>query len=339
MAYNITSAATRGRINVTAGPTLGLDPNQWLVNRDNGYMNLPTFSVNQDEQGAIEVYWNEFQGNYTAGISRYFMAFSTLSVPTQITSATLYVYFSGVVDNNIMIVEATAPTTTENISSGDFKAITGYNNGESMQGNTTNYIDNISGLASAQWNAIPLNSNALNAFNGQPEVRLALVDYDYDYSYQSPPMGASIYTGISISGTEPYLVVETGLGQYVLSISPGATSKVNSVPQSNIKLVNRVAFYQFYRTPIGGSNNIGTNPSCSYDFNGTDPLFAAKSLASLSTGDIVYIDSALTLPYNGGNLYFGLNENIGGEGTYWTGDLYEISAEGVIGDTSENCSF
>jgi hypothetical protein len=338
MAYNITSAATRGRINVTDGPTPGLDPGQWLINRDNGYMWLPEASVNIDEQGAIEVYWNEFQGNYTAGISRYFMAFSTSIVPTQITSATLYVYFSGNLDNNIMAVEATAPSTTVDISEADFKAITGYNNGESMQGNTTDYIDNPL-FPSGGWNAIPLNANALSAFNVQPEIRVALVDYDYDYSYQSPPMGASLYTGISISGTEPYLVVETGLGQYVLSISPGATSKVNSVPQSNIKLVNRVAFYQFYRTPIGGSNNIGTNPSCSYDFNGTDPLFAAKSLASLSTGDIVYIDSALTLPYNGGNLYFGLNENIGGEGTYWTGDLYEISTGGVIGDTSENCSF
>jgi hypothetical protein len=293
MAYNITSATTRGRINVTAGPTLGLDPNQWLVNRDNGYGNLPTFSVNQDEQGAIEVYWNEFQGNYTAGISRYFMAFSTSSVPTQITSATLYVYFSGNLDNNIMVVEATAPSTTVNISPADFKAITGYNDGESMQGNTTDYIDNISGLASAQWNAIPLNANALNAFNEQPEVRLALVDYDYDYLYQSPPLNAEIYTGISISGnptTEPYLVVETGLGQYVLSISPIATSKVNSVPQSNIKLVNRVSYYTSYRTSTAGCN---TEP---VDI----PIYTLKPTQSVVVDDYVFTNPALTTAFQGG---------------------------------------
>lgn len=293
MAYNITSAATRGRINVTEGPTPGLDPGQWLGNRDNAYFNLPTVSVNQDEQGAIEVYWNEFGGNYTAGISRYFMSFSTLSVPTQITSATLYVYFSGNVDNNIMIVNANKPSTTVDISVADFKAIDGYNDGASMLVNTTNLIDYpLSPFGG--WNGITLNANALNVFNGQPEVRLALVDYDYDYLYQSPPLNSSIYTGISISGTEPYLVVETGLGQYVISISPGATSKVNSVPQGNIKLVNRVSYYTSYRPSVSGCLDNPLNI----------PMYTLKPTNSVVVNDYVYTDPALTTVFQGGGAYW-----------------------------------
>jgi streptogramin lyase len=180
------------------------------------------------------------------------MAFSTLSVgQNQITSATLQVHFTGDGDHDIMVVEATAPSTTTNISAADFKAISGYNNGGSMSGNTTDYISTPVAPTNG-WNAISLNANAIEAFNSGQEFRIALVDYIYDYQYLPPPLNSLIYTGIIISGNlEPYLVVETGtpgLGQYVLSISPESYSNVNSVPQGNIKLVNRLEVPAGYQT-------------------------------------------------------------------------------------------
>jgi hypothetical protein len=352
MEYNITSATTRGSILVEDSDSFGeqFDQNQWLSNRDNGYGNLPIARVNQDVQDSIGASWNNFTfGNWRAAISRYFMAFSTMDsgFTTQITSATLWVHFGGDLANNIMVVQADKPSTTTNISAADFFQISGYNTGGSMSGNTTDYIATPVAPTDG-WNAISLNANAIDAFNTQPDIRLALVDYNYDYLYLSPPTDSILYTALNISGTAPYLVVETGtpgLGQYVLSISPGATFKVNSVPQGNIKLVNRLevpAFYQFYRTPIGGSDNVfETNPGCAPPYEVTEPLFAAKSLAALSTGDIVYTNSLLTFPYNGGGLYFGLNQTQAypASGTYWDGGLYEISTEGVIGDTSASCGF
>ena len=330
MVYTITSAATRGRITVQTSRQ-GLNQNQWLYNRDdgyqplsdNGYQTTQDVSVNWDEQGAIEVYWNEFGGNYTAGISRYFMAFSTLSVgQNRITSAKLWVYFSGNIDNNIMVVQAEAPSTTEDITGFDFKAITGYNDGDSMLNNTTDYIATPVAPTDG-WNAIPLNANAIEAFNSGQEFRIALVDYDYDYQYQSPPLDSQIYTGITISGTEPYLEVETGtpgLGQYVLSISPELYSKVNSVPQGNIKLVNRLEVPDpelpavYYPITLDTTNKSYTSAKyASYIHNNYD-----VSPGSFPSNDSRFI-----------NLYASSNPIVVGTTIYSdnTGSLYVIEGE------------
>ena len=79
--YNITSAATRGRVTVTnllAGAAAG---GEWLANRDNFPANVPTTSVNTNDTAGVQASWtSNGGGGNRSTCSRYYMAFNTLSV-------------------------------------------------------------------------------------------------------------------------------------------------------------------------------------------------------------------------------------------------------------------
>ena len=126
----------------------------------------------------------------------------------------------------------------------------------------------------------------------------------------------------------------TGLGQWVQSINPTGTSTIINVPKSSIRLVNCVGSWVVYRSASGAEPN---DPAfCTWYFNGT-ALYASKPFAQLTTGDIVYTDYALTAPFNGNNLYYGLNL-AASSSAGWPGDNYQINTIGVIG-SHNSCGF
>ena len=255
--YTGTSAATRGSVYVAGTPVPSPSPT-WLDEaRDNLNLIAPSPVVNSDFNEAVEASWVTLvapnpsppplgtPGSYQAVCSRYFAAFSTLGVPTYATSIQLYIHTITSADNDLRIVKAEAPSTTVDIDGGDYKAITGLTGGTGMGGLVTDYYTG-EVTPSVGWNAIPLNANAINDFNSQPELRIAVVDSTYDYNYTEPTLPSIQRTGISsLAPFSPYLLVETGIGQWVLSINPSLAAKVNPVSQANIKLVNRVGQFDF----------------------------------------------------------------------------------------------
>jgi hypothetical protein len=241
--YTATSATTRGSVTVTGTPVPSPSPS-WLDEaRDNVNLILPSPTVNTDFDGAVEASWIQPSpaADYTAVCSRYFAAFPTTGVPTQATSIQLYVHTRTSADNDLRIVKASAPGTATNINAANYKAIPGILDGTGMAGLVTDYYNGVVTTPSIGWNAIPLNATAISDFNSQPELRIAIVDSTYDYNYTEPTAPSIQRTGISAGVTSgPYLLVDTGINQWVLSINPSVTSKVNPVPTANIKLVNRV---------------------------------------------------------------------------------------------------
>jgi hypothetical protein len=242
--YNLPSYNTRGSVvgNYT-GPTPSPSPTDWetIVRPSPTGIDV---TVNTTDSQAIRASWvgptpSPSPDYYTGYCGRYFATFSTTGVPTQANSITLYVHILTVADNDLRVVAASAPGTGTNISSGDYNSILGLDNYLPMSGNVTDYVDS-EYTPSIGWNAIPLNATAINDFNSQPELPLAIVDSAYDYNLTSPALGAINETGISAGTSGPYLLVETAIEQRVLSINPNVMAKVNPVPTANIKLVNRV---------------------------------------------------------------------------------------------------
>jgi uncharacterized delta-60 repeat protein len=253
--YNVTSATTRGSVYVNGTPVPSPSPT-WLDEaRDNLNSIGPSPVVNNDFDNAVEASWVTLvapnpspppgtPGSYQAVCSRYFAAFSTASVPSPALSIQLYVHFRTNAENELRIVKASAPSTTAGVTGGNYKAIPGLTNGTGMGGLVTDYTGPLPSPPLG-WNAIQLNANAVNDFNSQPVLQLAIVDSAYDYGYVEVPPFTVQRTGISAGTSGPYLLVETGLGQWVLSINPSLAAKVNPVSQANIKLVNRVAQLNF----------------------------------------------------------------------------------------------
>ena len=347
MSYNITSAATRGSVKLVSGPFPSPAGGEWTFTRDNAYLDIPSATVNSNDVTAIRAALTGSGGGYNARCNRYFMVFDTTSVPTQANSITLYVYCQTSVTSNFMVVRASAPGTGTNISGSNYKAIPGLLDGASMNTNATPYtaIPAVPGPSpspspmpvtpSLGWNAITLNSTAADDWNSGNTFAVALVNYEYDYLYFDPLPGEDAVTGISVGANAPYVVVETGIGQWVLSIDPNLTAKVNPVSEANVKLVNRVGAFSYYRTNVGSASSTPGSPVCDLTFSGTTPIYSAVSLPNINVGTIVYDDYALTTPFSGGSLYYGINGSIGGS---WFGDVYQISNTGVVMAVS-NCGW
>jgi hypothetical protein len=336
----LTSATTRGTARMVTS-TEGFPLDSWEIDCRDGAGGTPTAA-----QGNLNAGVN-VQDTYVSGLDlttrrcgRYFMAFDTTALTETAQSAILWVFkqTTGLNNGDIIPVKATAPTTTTNIVGTDYNAIFQYETGYAMNantvGNVVDYADSVTTVWNNGWNAIPLNAAAVADLNTLAQFKLALVDYTYDYLYTSPTPGdpgTSVGNAINGGTNAPYLEIETGLGQYVLSIDPNATLKVNSVPKANIRLVNRVGAYTFFRATTGGANS-SLNPGCQIPFPGTTPLYCTVPYTSLAVGNFVFNDYLLTSPFNGGDLWFALWFRIGDNG--WIDRLYQISATGQITNIS-----
>ena len=345
--YNVTSATTRGSVYVAGTPVPSPSPTWLYEARDNLNLIAPSPVVNADFGEAVEASWVTLvapnpspppfgtPGSYQAVCSRYFAAFSTVSVLTQAISIQLYVHIING-GNELRIVKASAPSTAAGVTGGNYKAIPGLTNGTGMGGLVTDYAGPFPSPP-VGWNAYQLNANAVNDFNSQPELRLAIVDSAYDYDYFEMPFGSVQSTGISAGTSGPYLLVQTALEQWVLSINPTVTAKVNPVPEANIKLVNRVGAIQIFRWDTGGVGG-PSNPGCG-PFGSAPPYIPIYTQFGMSApnGAIVYSDAALTTPFNGGALYWSVDPIQNNPG--YSGQQWQISALGVITDTSQSCLF
>lgn len=346
MAIAVTSAATRGTVALVSGPQPSPSPSNWCQRRDNNFFDVPTATVNTNNIYAIRATYTSSGGGATARISRYFMAFSTSSVPTQANSISLHLYCTNITPlTSFMVVGATAPGTGTNISGSDYKSVIGLTDGATMNGYAWPYTASTGSTAGPGpgpspspspspftpvlgWNEIPLNGYATDVWNSGPEWAIALVNYTYDYSYLNPPIPTDQQIGIGVTpSTAPYIIVETGQGQWVLSINPAVTKKVDGVTGTNIKFVNRVGAYALYATSPGGVAGSG-NPGCSLTFSGTTPLYCVHPVSGLIVGDFVYTNPTMTTPFVGGALWYGIWNVIGDPS--WTGNLYQISNTGQI---------
>jgi hypothetical protein len=270
------------------------------------------------------------------------MAFDTSSITETVQSATLFVYkqSAGLGNGDLIPVKATSPTTASNITTADYSAIFQYETGYAMDsntvGNVVDYADSPTTSWITGWNAIPLNTAARGDINALSELKLALVNYTYDYLYQEPIPGTNVGNGINAASNPPYLEIETGTGQWVLSINPALVSNVNTVPTANIKFVNRSGAIQIFRWDTGGVAG-SSNPGCSGGVSAPYiPIYTQYGMSAVN-GDIVYTDAALTSVFNGGGLYWVVDPIF--NNPFYGGDQWQISALGVITDTTQACLF
>jgi len=346
MPYNITSATTRGLVRVLSGPHVSPSPGLWLQEaRDNISAVLPSVEVNG--QTAFIGYQYSFSGgNYYVGNSRYFMAFDTSLVPVTVTGLTLYIHcpYSSSEDlQAFMVLGSSAPTLITTVNGGNYKAIPGLIDGAGMNGNVIDEYTAQPGSfgpspspspysPASGWNAVPLGMNAVPNFNANAIFQIALVNYQYDYGYlepvaNTPDAGTAIQIGLPSSYPyAPYLIANTSLGQWVLSIDPFLTSKVNGVTGTNIEFVNRAGAIEIYRSTVSGGGDVN-NPACTYGNGPSIPIYTLKGMQAL-IGEFVYTDNQLTTAFNGGSTYWGV-ESIGGLAG-WGGVLWQISATGQI---------
>lgn len=332
----LTAAATRGCVRVTTGAEgFPLDP--WTYDTRDAIGSLPVAATG-NLNAAVNV-----QDTYSSGLdfttrrcSRYFMAFDTSSITESVTSATLWIFkqTAGLGNGDFIPVKATAPDLINNIDSTNYDAIFQYEDGYPMDSNTLgNVVDYANGQTVGTvngWNAISLNTAACSDINALSELKIALVNYSYDYLYVNPAGGSpgtNVGNGINGGTNAPYLEIETGIGQYVFSIDPLNTATVNPVPTANVRLVNRVGAYTFFRASTGGANSI-SNPGCQIPFPGTTPLYCTSTYSNLQVGNFVFNDYALTSPFNGGSNWWALWFRTADPS--WTDRLYQISATGEI---------
>jgi hypothetical protein len=261
------------------------------------------------------------------------MAFDTSVITEPVTAVTLWIFKQalGLGNGDFIPVKATAPSTTVNVSGSNYNSIFQYQVGAPMNanglGNVVDYADNATYGTLDGWNAITLNAVACTDINLLTQFKLALVNYTYDYLYQSPSFGTNDGTAINALSNPPYLEITTGVGQWVLSINPGVTKKVDGVTGTNIKFINRVGAYALYATSPGGVAGAG-NPGCSLTFSGTTPLYCVHPVSGLIVGDFVYTNPTMTTPFVGGALWYGIWNVIGDPS--WYGNLYQISNTGQI---------
>ena len=345
MAVTINSATTRGRVSVTTVDT-GVPAEPWEIwTRDNLAGNIPAAGVNTNDTRAVAVR-NTFVGGgggTTTGLcSRYFMAFSTSSIVSGVSSATLYIFKQtlGLGNGDFIPVKATAPSTTVNISGFDYDEIFQYEIGYPMNANTLGNVVDYASTAtygtSDGWNAIPLNTAACSDISSLAQFKLALVNYTYDYLYQSPLTGTNIGNGINANTNPPYLLITLYNGK-VLSIPIELTSHINPVTSTTVRLINVLGAYTLYRSNVGGVGGT-SNPGCSFGTNPPIiPIYTVKSFNSSVTGDYVYTDIGLTTVFNGGGNYW-VVDVVSGDPNY-AGFQWQISNTGQIMDTTQYCGF
>lgn len=343
--FFLTSATTRGtaRLN-TLTEGFPLDP--WTVDCRDGFGGLPT-AAQGNLNAAINVQdtYTSFTDFTTRRCGRYFMAFNTSSITESVQSATLWVYKAsgGLSNGDFIPVKATAPTTATNIVGADYDAIFQYETGYPMDsntiGNVVDYADTPTNTWSFGWNAIPLNGAAFTDINALTEFKIALVNYTYDYLYTSPTPGdpgTSVGNQINGATNAPYLEIETGIGQYVLSINPILVSNVNTVPPANILFVNRTGSIEIFRWDTGGVGG-PSNPGCSGASNAPYiPIYTQLGINAIN-GDTVYTNATLTSVFNGGGLYWVVDAAFNNPS--YSGQQWQISALGIITDTSQGCLF
>ena len=204
-------------------------------------------------------------------------------------------------------------------------------------GNVVDYADAPETTWVTGWNQITLNTTACGDINALSVLKIALVNYTYDYLYQNPPPGdpgTNVGNGINAATNPPYLEIETGVGQWVLSINPALVSNVNTVPEANIKFVNRAGAIGLFRGSTGGIAG-PSNPACGTAGSGAYTQVYAQYGISTPVGGIVYTDVGLTTPFNGSALYWPVNEIP----SSYSGGQWQISATGTIMDDTQSCLF
>ena len=341
--FFVNAAATRGRVRVT-NTDVGLPPEPWEVwTRDNFAGVVPVAAVNQNESRGVEVRYTATSGSTTSVCGRYFMAFDTSVITDTVTYAELNIFkqATGLGNSDFMPVKATAPTTTVNVGSGSYNAIFQYQPGYPMNanliGNVVNYADTETFGTVDGWNAIPLNAAAFTDINLLTQFKLALVNYTYDYLYQSPTIPTNLGTAVNALTNPPYLYIVTGTGQWVLSIDPALTFKVNSVTGTNIKFVNRAGAIEIFRWDTGGVAG-SSNPGCGAAGSAPPyiPIYTQFGM-SAPNGAIVYSDAGLTVPFNGSSIYWSVDPVA--NNPFYGGQQWQISATGVILDNTQGCGF
>ena len=229
----INSATTRGGVRVTGFDTTF---SSWEEVRD--VTNGTSSSVNTNNAVAIGADQVTNQLGTSWSCRRYFMAVDTSSVTSVPGSATLYVYGNTNATSDLIVVKATAPTTTTNIATTNYSSIVGYTPGAllPMEGYVTEYSAPISaGWNTNGYNAIPLTSAALSDMDSSSTLQIALVNYTFDYQL-SGFFGTSYLTGVNITN-QPYIEY-SGFGGKIFSIPLIDISKINDISKSVINKIN-----------------------------------------------------------------------------------------------------
>jgi hypothetical protein len=341
--FFLSAAATRGSVRSTTS-TEGFPFDPWTYDVRDGFGGLFSAAVNTNNTKAVAV-----QDTYTSGLdittrtcARYFMAFDTSSITETVQSATLFVYKQsiGFSNGDLIPVKATAPTTSSNVTTLDYDAIFQYEVGYPMDsntvGNVVDYADSPTASWVTGWNAISLNTAARGDINTLTEFKVALVNYTYDYLYIDPSggiPGTNIGNGINALSNPPYIEIETGTGQWVLSINPILTRKVDGVTGTNIRNVNILTSYTLWRGPNSSADPTPPIPPAAACFYTGDPvtltaLYCAKNLPNITVGDTIYTDYLKTSTFNGGSLWWGLSQT--NPGSAYSANLYQISSVGQV---------
>jgi hypothetical protein len=203
--------------------------------------------VGSDSQFGVNTALVRSALSHSAG--RLFLAFSTVGIPNNVISATLFIHGRG--NNNpgcqTIVVKADKPNLVTPIATTDYRAaIVGFVTGSSMAGNVTDYSEVKTTWLTTGYNSILLNA-AARADIGDPNSTLfevAVLNYQNDYLNVAPGttgerFNSYVYSTDKVFGkVPPYIEVKYGMGLDVDDVQYLFISAVNDIGELGIYQIN-----------------------------------------------------------------------------------------------------
>jgi hypothetical protein len=185
-------------------------------------------------------------GGGTYRVARAFFAFDTSAIISKVQSATISIYGANGAgsDCDIIGVKATKPDTSTDIAVEDFDAITGWTDGESANGNVTDYTSEVATWDSSGYNEITLNADALVDLEDSDTFAICFMEYDKDYLNSDPGTSHGLtFVGMhhqEYSGTsrDPKIDYTFATVSKINGIAMGDVNKINAIAKSSIADIN-----------------------------------------------------------------------------------------------------
>jgi len=182
---------------------------------------------------------------------RLFLAFSTVGIPNNVISATLYIHGRG--NNNpgcqTIVVKADKPNLVTPIATTDYRAaIVGFVTGSSMAGNVTDYSGVITTWLTTGYNDIILNAAARAdiVYPNSTVFEVAVLNYDNDYLNVAPgTTGERFNSYVGFTGSlgekvPAFIEITYGLGLNVNDVQYLFIQTVNDIGERGIYQINGV---------------------------------------------------------------------------------------------------
>jgi len=161
-------------------------------------------TVSAADRQRLQVGDNVHRGGTDYINMRAFFCIDTSGIKDKPKSATLYIHGYVAKDTDLIMVEASQPGVGGTLTTADYDAIVGLAAGATMDGNVRHYSATnatgripVSSWDTSDYNAIPLNDDALADIASKDRFQFALINYPYDYLNNAPTSGTET-TGLML---------------------------------------------------------------------------------------------------------------------------------------------